>query len=70
MDGAVITTVNADEVAVRAVGVPESVILKVMSLYVPAHDAVGAVPEVVVRMPPDLRVRHVGSVVPLPRAQV
>jgi hypothetical protein len=31
---------------------------------------VGAVPEVVVRTPVDLRVRHAGSVVPLPRAHV
>jgi hypothetical protein len=58
-------TLRADEVPVRAVGVPESVNVKIRLLYVPAHDAVGAVPDVVVSTPAELRVRHAGSALPV-----
>jgi hypothetical protein len=40
--------------------VPESVTLKVTLLKVPAQDAMGAVPDVVVMMPEDFKVRHDG----------
>jgi hypothetical protein len=65
-----IVMVNADEVAVSAVGAPESVTLKVRFVYVPAQGAVGAVPDVVVITPVDFRVKHAGNVVPFARVQV
>lgn len=68
--GAVMVMDKLDEVVLRGVGVPESVTLNVRLEYVPAQEAVGAWPEVVVITPMDLRVRQAGNVVPVPNVQV